>query len=162
MEAFSTAAFLQRPSSPSEGLQSFWDALLPRLFPATQRVLVSGLRYWQCKDCLELYRFGCCSRIVGAGIGRIFHRWRLGGVATARLRCWGLRGSHWIRKTTGGAWFWCSLLRKRFPPLHSAGDIETRHQQLRLLCLDNNRFGSGNKRVLGPSGLVWSLNSSCP
>ena len=46
--------------------------------------------------------------------------------------------------------------------LDSSGGSETTRLQLRLLCLDNNRFESGNERVLELSGLVWSSNSSCP
>ena len=37
----------------------------------------------------------------------------------------------WLVRTAGGARSWCFLLRRSFPPQHSAEGIETRHRQLR-------------------------------
>ena len=138
-----------------------WSFELPRLTLAAPLAATSFHQCWPYKGPRWLARFGYCPRIVEAGVERRFHRWGLGGVAIARLRCWGLRGWHWSTRTAVYEGSECFQFVTRLLRLDSSEGSEITRLQLRLPCPDDNRFESGNERALEPSGLVWSSNSSC-
>ena len=117
---------------------------------------------WPYKDFHWLAPLKTYPRIDVVGGPRESRKWELGREAIAQLRCWSLKDWHWSTKTVGDTEFWHSWLKRSFFPLHFAEAIKIGRQQLHLPCPDNNLFGSSNKRVFEPSGLVWSSNSSCP
>ena len=103
MRVFELAALPWLLSSLLEGPQL--SALLPLCHhPGAWGVVISFFRRWY-KDRQELFCFRCYFRVVEARVRYRFYKWRLNGVAIARLRYWGLRGWHWSRRTTGGARF---------------------------------------------------------
>ena len=128
-----------------------------KLLCLTLTALLGAISFYQCwpyKDPHWLVYFRYCPRIIEDEVERRFHRWGLGKVTITWLKCWGLRGWYWSIRTVNSAGFWYSQLKRSFPSLHFAKSIKTRHQQLYLPCLNDNRFKSNNKRVFEPSGLV--------
>ena len=161
MGVFGTTALPRHLSSPLEGLQLLWEALLPCRFPAVWRGVVSYLQYWQCQGCLELYCFRRSPRTGTTGEGESFRIWKPSGEGKVDLSQ--PKGQIlWPTRTASGAGSWHFWHRGCSLPQQFSEGIVTRHQQLRLPCLDGNRFESSIKKVSEPSGLAWSLNSLCP
>ena len=152
----------QCPLSRQAAVPWTWVLRPLSLTSAALTVSTSCHQCWLYKNFHRLAPLETYPRINIVGGARESRKWKLGGEAIARLGCWGLRGWYWPMRTAGSAEFWCSRLERFFLPLHFAEDIKTGRQQLHLPCPDDNLFGSGNERVLEPSGLVWSSSSLCP
>ena len=126
-------------------------------------VSISCCQCWLYKNFQRLALFVGHLKNSGAEVGYKSHRWELGiDMIGRKIENWDLLSWYWSVNSANDERFGHSQLGAH--PLYSGffAETSTKHLQLHLLCPGGSWFENGIGRAPGPSGLVWSSDSSYP